>query len=98
MKIILKFVIERERINSFYEIEFFIGLGIKSKDPLTFKERITLLPLNYTRYNAIIVWKWNFCRITKFNVIKKRKEDKIIIQNESIKLFSEEIPKRDLNT
>jgi hypothetical protein len=36
----------------------------KSKDPLTLKgliKRITLLPLNYTRHNAIIVYNRYFC-------------------------------------
>ena len=34
------------------------------RDPLTSKgsiERIALLPLNYTRFNAIIVYKLDFC-------------------------------------
>lgn len=40
----------------------------QTKDPLTIKgpiERITLLPLNYTRSNGIIVYKWTFCRIVE---------------------------------
>lgn len=40
--------------------------------PLTIKglmERITLLPLNYTRYNVIIVYKCIFCRTKKWVII-----------------------------
>ena len=47
----------------------------QSRDPLTIKgsiERITLLPLNYTRYNAIIVSKWIFCRTGESVGIQKR--------------------------
>lgn len=46
----------------------------QARDPLTIKgaiERIALLPLNYTRYNAIIVYKWTFCRTRELVVIKK---------------------------
>jgi hypothetical protein len=46
----------------------------ENKDPLTIKgliKRITLLPLNYTRYNAIIVYNWTFCPTGKLGIIKR---------------------------
>jgi len=45
----------------------------ESKDPLTLKgliKRITLLPLNYTRHNAIIVYNRHFCPIGKWDIIQ----------------------------
>jgi hypothetical protein len=45
-----------------------------ARDPLTIKgsiERIALLPLNYTRYNIIIVYKRIFCRTSELAIIMK---------------------------
>lgn len=47
------------------------------RDPLTIKgslERIALLPLNYTRYNTIIVYERIFCRTREsgiFHIFRK---------------------------
>lgn len=48
-----------------------------ARDPLTIKgsiERIALLPLNYTRYNVIIVYKLTFCRTKESDTIKIESE------------------------
>ena len=46
----------------------------KTERPLNYLrgllQRITLLPLNYTRYNAIIISKRAFCRTGELGVIK----------------------------
>ena len=41
-------------------------------DPLTIKgsiERIALLPLNYTRYNTIIIYEFPFCRTKQSDIL-----------------------------
>jgi hypothetical protein len=53
----------------FINRKIFFDLRKKLKDPLTIVgfsiERITLLPLNYTRYIFIMVYKYIICRINR---------------------------------
>lgn len=47
-------------------------IGICAGGPLNYvglMERITLLPLNYTRYDAIIVYIETFCRVRESGII-----------------------------
>ena len=60
---------ERERVLTFFVWEKY---GLNERNDIKFIQNIirrrisdTLLPLNYTRYNVIIVYKWIFCRIKK---------------------------------
>lgn len=54
-----------------------------ARDPLTIKgsiERIALLPLNYTRYNTIIVYKRIFCRTREYVLIMQQVHNFTIIR------------------